>query len=325
MDRRAACASLAALATAMPSIGRAQARVLRLACVTFDSPSMETVSLSNFRRGMRERGYVEGRNLLIETFYASGSVERLVAQLPAITAMRPDVVVTLSGQLVRGLKEAGLALPVVFSYSGDPVEAGIARSLARPEGNFTGVSLYQAELAAKRIELLREIVPSVRKIAFIGWSRHAGVDKEIAVSLDAAKRAGVESLYRPADTAAAVEAAYDEAAKANAHAVFPFPDGVTLGNAATMAAHSRRHRIPTIAGWAEFTMRGNLMSYGPNREFVYVHLASFVDRIAKGEKPANIPIEQPRNLELVINLQAARDLGITIPPAVLARASLAID
>ena len=326
MDRRTACVSLAALAAGVPPSARAQrARMLRVACVTIDAPTDESASLSNFRRGMRERGYVEGRNLLIDTYFAHGSADRLVAQLPTITAARPDVVVTLSGQLVRALKEAGLALPVVFSYSGDPVEAKVAASLGRPGGNFTGVSLFQAELAAKRIEILREILPASRKLAFIGWSRHAGVDKEIRVSLDAAKRFGMESLYLPADTATDVEAAYDEAAKARANAVFPFPDGVTLSNAAAMAGYSRRHRIPTVAGWAEFVLRGNLMSYGPNREAVYAHLASFVDRIAKGARPADIPIEQPPVIEFTLNQRAARDLGIAIPPSVLARASLAFD
>ena len=326
MDRRTACASLAAIAAGIAASAGAQpGRVLRVACATFDSPGNPTPSLANFRRGMRDRGYVEGRTLALEQYYAHGSAARLVEQLPAIAATRPDVVVLLSGQLVRPLKEAGFALPVVFSYSGDPVESGIAASLARPGGNFTGVSLFQAELCAKRIEILREILPATRRIAFIGWPRHAGVDREVRVSLDAAKRAGVESSYHPTSNAADIEAAYDEAARLGANAVFPFPDGITLASAGSMAEFSRRHRMPTVSGWAEFALRGNFMAYGPNREYVYMHLASFVDRIARGAKPGDIPIEQPRNIELVINLHAARELGIRVPPAVLARANQSID
>jgi putative ABC transport system substrate-binding protein len=274
---------------------------------------------------MRERGYVEGRSLVVESYYAHGNVDRIVAQLPAIAATSPDAVVVLGGQLVRALKEAGFTLPVVFIYSGDPVEAKFAASFARPGGNFTGVSLFMAELVTKRIEILREMLPRARRIAFIGWSRHAGVGVEVRVSLDAAKRAGMEANYLPADNGADIAAAYDEAARTGAQAVFPFPDAVSLAAASAMSEYSRRHRMPTIAGWAEFTLQGNLMSYGPNREAVYAHLASFVDRIAKGAKAADIPIERPTVHEFVVNLKAARDLGITIPPSILARASQAID
>lgn len=325
MNRRSACVAIGVLAAA-PGFARAQrARVLRVVCASFDAPDSETPAFANFRRGMRDRGYVEGRTLVLEQFFAHGSATRLVEQLPAIAAMRPDVVVLLSGQLVRPVKEAGFALPVVFSYSGDPVDARIVATLGRPGGNFTGVSLFQAELCAKRIEILREILPATRRIAFIGWPRHAGVDREVRVSLDAAKQAGVESSYHPTSNAADIEAAYDEAARLRADAVFPFPDGITLANATAMAGYSRRHRMPTVSGWAEFAMRGNFMAYGPNREYVYMHLASFVDRIARGAKPAEIPIEQPPNIEFVINLQAARELGIRVPPAVLARANQSID
>ena len=325
MDRRTACASLAAIVAGAARSTQAQpARVLRVAFVSIDAPD-STVSLENFTRGLRDRGWIEGRNLQVAKYWGYGTVDRVIAQVPGIVASKPDVVVAISGQIVRPLKETGIALPVVFTQSGDPVAAGIVQSYARPGGNFTGLSFFLAEMVIKRIQILREILPNVKRMAFVGWSRHAGEPYEVKISLAAAKSAGVEANYHPANGTADIVAAYEAAAKDGVQAISAFADGVTLANAAMMADLSRRHRIPTVAGWAEFTLRGNLFSWGPNREAGYVHLASFVDRIARGAKPADIPVERPSILEFVVNTRAARDLGIAIPPSVLARANQAFD
>jgi putative ABC transport system substrate-binding protein len=165
----------------------------------------------------------------------------------------------------------------------------------------------------------------VARLAFVGWSRHAGEPMEVKQSLEAARKVGVEAIYRPANSTADIDAAYEEFARWRADAIIAFADGITLPNASRMAAHSRRLKIPTVSGWAEFAHAGNLFSYGPNREEAYAHLASFVDRILKGAKPADLPVERPAKLELVVNLQAARELGIRIPTSVLARAQQSVD
>ncbi|HEY8242066.1 MAG: ABC transporter substrate-binding protein [Vicinamibacteria bacterium] len=325
MDRRTACASLAALAAGHLAVARAQApRVARVAWVGLDPPNPNAASLVNFRRGMRDHGWVEGRNLDLTIWWGDGKADRLTEQIPAILASRPDVVV--AGQVSVGrLAHTAIKQPIVFSTSGDPVAGGFVASYARPGGNLTGISFFMTELVGKRIETLREILPSVTRIAFVGWSRHAGEPLEVKDSLEAARKLGVEAIYRPANSTADIDAAYEEFAKWRADAIIAFADGITLPNASRMAAHSRRLKIPTISGWAEFALAGNLFSYGPNREEAFARLASFVDRILKGAKPGDLPVERPAKLEFVINQQAARELGIRIPPSVLARAHQFID
>ena len=325
MDRRTACAALGALAAGVPSLGRAQARKpLHLAYLSSDAPDAST-ALANFTRGLAERGYAEGRSVRIDKYWGYDSVDRTMAHVPAIVASRPDIVVAIGGQVARPLKDTGIPLPVVFTYSGDPVAGGMVQSYARPGGNFTGLSFFLAELVTKRIEILREILPGMRRLAFVGWSRHAGEPYEVRVALAAAAAARVDATYHPAVGSADIASAYEAASKLGAQAMSAFADGVTLANAARMAELSRRYRMPTVSGWADFPLNGNLFSWGPNREAGYAHLASFVDRIARGAKPAELPVERPAVLELVVNTRAARELGIAIPPSVLARANQAFD
>lgn len=322
MDRRSACAALAALACA-PSHAQSR-RPLRVAYLSIDVPGDHNGSLANFRRGMRDRGWSEGRNLTLDQYYGHGNLERALGHVAAIVATRPDVVVAISGQLVRPLKSTGIALPVVFTLSGDAVAGGVVDSYARPGANFTGISFFQAELVIKRIELMREVMPGMRRVAFLGWSRHSGEAFEVKTSLDAASQAGVASSYHAVDNGTEIDSAFDAAAKLGADAIFTFADGVTLANAARLSELARRHRTPMVSGWSDFTYKGALLSYGPNREAAYAHLASFVERIARGAAPKDIPVERPTVHELVVNLQTARELGIAFPPTVLARATQAI-
>ena len=324
MDRRTACVSLAALA-GLPWGASAQARKpVHVAYLSSDGPE-NSISLGNVVRGLGDRGYIEGRTLRLDKYWGHGSVDRAAAHIPAIVASRPDVVLAMGGQVVRPLKDAGVTIPVVFTYSGDPVAAGVVESLRRPGGNFTGISFFLAELVVKRIEILREILPRAKRIAFVGWSRHAGEPLEVKTSLAAARSAGIEASYFPASGLPDIVAAYEKAASQGAQAISAFADGVTLANAAAMADLSRRLRMPTISGWAEYTHYGALFSWGPNREASYVQMASFVDRIVRGARPADIPVDRPAVLELVVNTRTARELGIAIPPSVLARANQSFD
>lgn len=293
--------------------------------MSIDRANPDAPPLVNLRRGLRDKGYVEGRNLVLDAWWGEGSADRLAALVPQIVASRPDVIVALSGLVVRPLKNAGVTLPVVFTFSGEPVLGKVVSSYARPGGNFTGIALFMIELVPKRIEILREMLPGMRKLGIVGWSRHSGEPLEVKASLAAAARAGVEARYHPADNLADIEAAYASMAAWKADAALAFADGVTVSNAGRIAALSRQHRFPTIGGWAVFAQQGNLMTYGPNLEETYAHLAVFVDRILRGAKPADIPVERPTVHEFAINLATARDFRIVVPPAVLARASVLID
>lgn len=326
MDRRTLCRYLAASPLVAGATVRAQSpRVARVAVVSLDRPNPDAPALVNFRRGMRDRGYVEGRNVAIDPWWGEGSAEKLAALVPAIVASKPDVIVALSGLVVRPLQAAGVTLPVVFTYSGEPVLGKVVASYARPGGNYTGIALFMIELVPKRIEILRELLPGVRRLGIVGWSRHAGEPLEVKASLDAAARVGVEGRYYPADDAKDIEAAYASMAAWKADAALAFADGVTIANAPRIAALSRQYRVPSIGGWAVFAQQGNLLTYGPNLEETYAHLASFVDRILRGAKPADLPVERPTVHEFVINLATAREFRIVVPPAILARASVLID
>jgi len=322
MDRRTICRALALGPLAAAGVLEAQPRVARVAWVSIDRASPISSSFANFRRGLADRGWAEGRNLELTSWWGEGSPERLRSRVPDLLASHPDVVVAVGGATtIRPLLEGGVTRPIVFTSSGDPVESGLVPSYARPGGQLTGLTFFLAELVVKRIEFLREMLPTVKRIGFVGWSRHGGVTTEVRVSLDAAVRAGIEAIYRPADRAADIDAAYESFAQWNADAVMAFADGVTLANAARLAELSSRHRLPTGSGWAEFPLAGNLFSYGPNRDEAYAQLASYVDRILKGARPGDLPVERFATNELVVNRQAARELGIRIPPALLARAN----
>lgn len=320
MDRRSVCRVLSAGPLLVASAARAQPRVARVAWVTGEPAHPQSPNLLNFRRGMADRGWVEGRNMELTTWWGAGSSDRLKARLPEMLATRPDLFVAIAGS-IRPLLDAGVKQPIVFTSSADPIDSGLVPNYGRPGGQVTGITFFLAELVVKRIEFLREMLPTINRIGFVGWSRHGGVQTEIRVSLDAAARAGAEALYRPADNEADIDAAYDAFAQARVDAVLAFADGVTLRNAARLAELSRRHRLPTGSGWAEFPLAGNLFSYGPNRDEAFAHLASFADRILKGAKPGDLPVERFATYELVINRQAARELGIRVPPALLARAN----
>jgi putative ABC transport system substrate-binding protein len=326
MDRRSICRALVACPLLMSGPLHAQsARVARVAWVALDAPDPRASNLVNFRRGMQDRGWVEGRNLDLSTWWGHGVADKITAQVPAIVASRPEVVVAGGGPTIVPLLNGGLKLPTVFTMSGDPVASGLVASYAKPGGQLTGISFFMAELVNKRIETLREILPQVKRVAYVGWSRHAGEPHEVKVALDASAKAGLEAIYRPANDAADIEAAFAEFARWRADAILVFADGVTLAHAARIAALSRSHRIPVASGWAEFAFAGSLFSYGPNRDESFAHLASFVDRILKGAKPGVLPVERPLVHEFVINQKTARDLGIRIPPAVLARANQFVD
>lgn len=325
MKRRDASRILALLplATAWPAFAQAQAP-FRIAWVSTERKGVPSANLSAFRSGMRDAGYVEGRNLVLEVWTGDGSGERVTAMVTDILASRPDVIVAAGGLALFPMVRAGVPVPIVFSMSGDPVEARLVASFARPGGNLTGISLFTLALVGKRMELMKEVLPGLRRIAVIGGSQHPGETKERDEAQKAASALGLSMRYYAVTSSADVEAALADIARKRDEAILAFADGFMMGFAKRIADFSLQHRIPAVDGWAQFAEAGNLMTYGPVFVDVYRRLATHVDRIRKGAKPGDLPVELPTKVELVINATTAKAMGITIPPAVLARADVVI-
>ena len=278
-----------------------------------------------FRDGLRDLGYVEGRNLIIDARWGEGSNERLEQLAVELVKSKPDVIVTQGGPATHPVIRAGATMPVVFGYSGDPVEAGVVSSLARPGRNFTGVTFLSFDLVGKRLELLKEVMPGLKRLAILANPQHPGEQGELRASRAAGEALGLSFQYFQAENAAQLEDALAAMLKSRSEAVDVFPDALMVRNSERIAEFATKNLIPVISGWAQFAEGGNLMSYGPNLRDTYRQLATYVDKIAKGAKPADLPVELPVSIELVVNLKTAKALGIKIPQSILARADRVIE
>ncbi len=326
MNRRRLCVVLAALPMSMATSARAQSKApFRIAWVTTDRKDSPLPNLEAFRAGLRELGYVESKHVAIDVWSGDGAGERIGPLASGIVASRPDVVVAAGGAALFPLVRAGMTLPLVYSVSADPVEAKIAESFARPGGTMTGISLFALTLVGKRLELIKEFLPGTRRVALVCNPQHPGEHKELAAAREGASKLGLEVRYFPTNTAATLEAALANIARARDDAILAFADGFTLTFAGRFAAFSTEHRIPVVGGWEQFARQGNLMIYGPVFADVYRRLAAFVDKIRKGAKPGELPIELPTKVELIVNARTAKALGIAIPASVLARADEVIQ
>ena len=326
MDRRTACAALAAMTGAVPSLARSQpSRLRQIAWVAGGRPTPDSPSIQNFRRGLRELGRVEGRDIALAFHWGEGSPERLNRLVPIVVASQPEVIVIAGGPVLQPFIDANVTLPIVFTISSDPVAGKVVASYARPVANRTGISFFGTELIPKRLSVLQELKPTVKRLGIVGWSKHAGEAQEVAAATAEATRLGWASQYHPVDTTADLEAAFGDLARWRPDAVLAFADSVSLVNAPRFAAFGERQRIPCVSAWAIFAEGGNVMTYGPNLEESYARLATHVDRILKGARASELPVERPRTIELVINRRAAKDLGLALTPALLARANQIID
>jgi putative ABC transport system substrate-binding protein len=279
--------------------------------------------LDGFREGLMQRGYREGGDIVIEQRYAPGNPEGLKALVGELLAMNLDLIVS-SGPAMRAMREAK-NVPVLFAISGDPVELGIARSIASPGLNFTGATFLSLELAGKRVELLKAAVPGMRRLAVLSNVDHPGEPSEWRATHEAAEAIGVDAIYvpfrGPREFDKALEALRDQAADA----MLTFPEGVTMVNRRRLAQFASTNRLPSMFGWREYADAGGLMSYGADQRATHFRLAAYADRILKGEKPADLPIERASKFELIVNLRTARTLGLTVPDSLLARADEVIE
>lgn len=325
-NRREACLWVAvpALAATLPAAAQRPAE-LRVAWVSVDDSAAASPVFDAFRAGLAELGYEEGRNLRIDGWWGAGSTQRLVAQRPELIRARPAVVVAQGGVALSAVLPPLVPGPVVFSMSGDPVDAGIVASYARPGGQATGITLFAAQLAGKRIAYLKEADPRLRGIALIHNPRHPGALREVQAARDAAAALGVKLRPFGVESADALDVAMADVARAAGEAMLVLADGFALTHGERIAAFALRHRIATAAGWASFAERGALLAYGPQFADVYRRLASYVDRIHKGAYAADLPIEQPTRFELVLNLRTARALGLAMPRGLLAAADRVVE
>ncbi len=306
-------------------LARAQpAQMHRVLWLSVLSKEGSATFLDIFLQGMAAHGYVPGRNLVIDARYGDSSREALDRLALEAMALKPAVIVT-QGPAVHSARKIPGTIPVVFGFSGDPIEAGMAQSLARPGGRFTGVTFLAYELSGKRVELMREVLPKMKRIGVLSNPHHVGDRNEFEATNEAAVRYGLEVTHHPAGNAAELERALAGIAAARAEAMVIHPDGMFVQQREAIARFSLQNRIPAISGWAAIAEGGNLMTYGPIQRESYRRLAYYVDRILRGTSPADLPIELPHKLEMVVNLKTAKALGLAIPQSILLRADRVIE
>ena len=281
-----------------------------------------TANVEAFRQGMRELGYIEGQNIVIE--FRSGERGAQLTELATELIQEKVELIVAAGPGANAAKRATGTIPIVFSYSGDPIEAGFIDSLARPGRNMTGITWLAFELVGKRLEILKEVVPRISRVGVLASPLHAGEQREFRETQSTARALGVTLQYNQVRDTAEVDAAFNRTIKDNANALLVFPDPVTNVYREQIAEFAAKHRLPSMFGRKGYVEAGGLISYGPMLEEVSRRISVHVDKILKGAKPADVPTELPTKFELIINLKTAKQIGLTIPPNVLVRADKVI-
>ena len=331
MNRRAFLSILSGGLLAAPLAAEAQ-QPTKIARIGYLSPNLATSPhlREAFRQGLRDLGYVEGRNLVIEYRDAEGRFERIPALAAELVALKVDVIVTEGGNTAVPVaaKQATRTLPIVFASASDPVASGLVTSLARPGDNVTGLSSFTTELVGKRLELLTQSVPGVGQIAVLWLPGALGerTDKEMLTGAEVAARGlGVRLQFVEARAPADFDRAFSDTTRARAGALTLLPSNLFRREHRRLLDLAARHRLPAVYPWRDFVDAGGLMSYGASLTDSSRRAATYVDKILKGAKPGDLPVEQPTKFELVINLKTARTLALTIPPSVLSRADQVIE
>jgi putative tryptophan/tyrosine transport system substrate-binding protein len=326
--KRAAVPSIliAVVLVAVAVIAEAQqpAKIPRIGFLSTVSLSSVAARTESFRQGLRELGYVEGKNITIEWRDAEGKLDRLSERAAELVRLKVDVIVTAAPAPTRATKEATVTIPIVMAFDNDPVGNGFVASLARPGGNITGLSTYYPEITGKQLELLKEIVPNLSRVAVLGTSTVPGNKQTLKETELAARAFGVKLQYLEIQNPQDIENVFRAASKGRAGAVLVLSSPVATSQRAQIAEIAAKSRLPAIYPQSDHIDAGGLLFYGPSIADLYRRAATYVDKILKGAKPADLPVEQPKKFELVINLKAAKQIGLTIPPNVLARADKVI-
>ncbi len=326
MKRRAFIALLGGAAAAWPVAARAQQPVKRpvIGYLGATTRVSESLQVTAFVERLRHLGWVEDRNIAMEYRWLEGRAERSAEIAAELVGRKVDVIVTWGTANIRAAKQATSDIPIVFAAAADPVGTGLVASLPRPGGNLTGLSIQAIDLAGKRLEILRDAVPGLRRLAIMAHVGGPGAMLEMAELLTAARAVGVQAaaieIRRAEDFAPAIAAL-----KENADALFVCVDPLTNTNRVQIATLAVGARLPTMYGQNLYVTAGGLISYGPNIPDLFRRAAEFVDKILRGAKPADLPVEQPTKFELAINLTTAKALGLTVPPTLIALANEVIE
>jgi putative ABC transport system substrate-binding protein len=329
MRRRRFLTLLGGAAAGWPLTARAQQpdRVRRIGLLLpyIESDSQAQARVTAFRSALQERGWVDGRNAGFEFRYAEGQPDRLPALAADLVQKNVDVILTAGTECTDAARKATKNIPIVMAAVGDPIAAGFINNLARPAGNVTGASLLATELTAKRLQLLKEVLPALTRLAVLWSAANASVVQKVKQIQTAAPLFGVQlhlfELRAPGD----IEKGFESAARFGAQAVMTTEDALQITYRARVVELGKRHRIPVASEFGEFARAGALMSYGPSILDQFRDAAGYIDKIFKGAKPGDLPVGQATRFELVINLRTANALGLTIPPSVLVRADEVIQ
>jgi len=326
MRKNIFCVALGAALLALCVSAEAQqlGKIPRIGILISASPSIASPRIQAFQQGLRELGYVEGKNIFIEYRYAEGKVETVPELTEELVRLKVDIIVTDTSNATQAAKNATKAIPVVFTAANDPVGDGQVASLAKPGGNLTGFSLLAPELNWKRLELLKEVAPKATRIAFLTRLGTTTGEQRFKEAEADAKGLGLQLQFLGAKGPDDLESAFDAAKRSGAQAVIVHPSTFAVTNRARIIDLSAKNRLPAIYPSTPYAEAGGLMSYGPDVVDNNRRAAVYVDKILKGTKPADLPVEQPMKFEFVINLKAAKQIGLTIPPNVLARADKVI-
>jgi putative ABC transport system substrate-binding protein len=327
MKRQMTFLALCALLFALCFSAAAQQpkKIAKVGFLLASTPAAAAQNVEAFRQGMREFGHVEGKNFRLELRYGEARAERISELARELVGFKVDVIVASTDVAIAAVKRETQTIPIVMAISSDPVGTGFVASLARPGGNVTGNSTISPELSGKRLELLREVIPGLSRVAFLWNPDLRGAVLDYNQTEGAAGSLGLQLQSAEVVRAEEFDRAFSAITKGRAQAlVVPGVNPLTFANRDRIASFAQKNKLPSIFAQKEFVDAGGLMSYGHSAPDMFRRAATFVDKILKGRKPSDLPVEQPMKFELVINLKTAKQIGLTIPPNVLARADQVI-
>jgi putative tryptophan/tyrosine transport system substrate-binding protein len=307
-----------------PAGAQQPSKVPKIGFLVGPSRSFFASRMESFQQGLHSLGYIEGKNIAIEYRYAEGKADRLPTLAAELVGLNVDVIVTSATPSVLAAKKATSTIPVVFVSVTDPVASGLVASLARPGGNITGLTILAPELSGKRLELLKEAVPNVTRVAFLWNPANPAQAPQWREAQAAAQALGLRLQSLEVRSSNDFDSAFEAALRERARALIASPEPLINTHLKRIVEFAAKNRLPAMYAGPEVVDAGGLMSYAPDYTYQYRRAATYVDKILKGAKPADLPVEQPTKFELVINLKAAKQIGLTIPPNVLARADRVI-
>ena len=315
--------SLLGAAAAWPALTVAQSkRRWRLGVLLYSDPQSDP-QMEAIRRRLTELGYSEGRNISIEYRYAEGRLDRLPTLAAELVALQPDVILAIGGDVAPSARRVDQKIPLVFVSSADPERLGLVASLRQPGGNATGVTLLQDELASKRLELLKEAIPNISRVAFIWYPDHPDNEHREAQRAAQALALRLDSLQ--VRSSEEIEGALSKVGDARIEAIYVVSSRLTVLNLKKLVLFAAKDRIPLVGGWGAWAKEGGLFSYGPDAVAMAGRAANYIDKIFKGATPSDLPVERPAKFELIINLKTAAGLGLNLPHSLLSRADELVD